>query len=112
MRELENVIERASHLVKGQMLLPEHLPEKFRPYHNPLLHISEGSATPENDQSVTVPLGTTLEDMEKTFICKTLASLEGNRTQAAKMLGDWQKHATKEVEKDIIRTYAGCSFVA
>ena len=53
-RELENVIEGASHLVKGQTLLPEHLPEKFHPYHDHRLHISEGSATPENNQSLTV----------------------------------------------------------
>ena len=86
-RELENVIERAYHFVKGQMLLPEHLPEKFRPYHNRLLHISEKPSTPENDQSVTVPLDMTLEEVEETFIRKVLASLEGNRTQAAKMLG-------------------------
>ncbi len=86
-RELENVIERASHLVKGQMLLPEHLPKKFHPYHNHRLHISEKSSTPENDQSVTVPLDMTLEEVEETFIRKVLASLEGNRTQAAKMLG-------------------------
>ena len=81
------MIEGASHLVEGQMLLPEHLPEKFRPYHNHLLHISEKLATPENAQSVTVPLDMTLEEVEETFIRKVLASLEGNRTQAAKMLG-------------------------
>ena len=85
-RELENVIERASHLVKGRMLLPEHLPEKFHPYHNHRLHISEKSSTPENAQSVTVPLDMTLEEVEETFIRKVLASLAGNRTQAAKVL--------------------------
>ena len=86
-RELENVIERASHLFKGQILLPEHLPEKFHPYHNHRLHISEGPATPENAQSVTVPLDMTLEEVEETFIRKVLASLDGNRTEAAKTLG-------------------------
>ena len=86
-RELENVVETASHLVKGQILLPEHLPEKFHPYHNHRLHISEGPATPENAQSVTVPIDMTLEEVEETFIRKVLASLDGNRTQAAKTLG-------------------------
>ena len=86
-RELENVIERAIHLVKGQMLLPEHLPEKFHPYHDHPLHISEGSATPENNQSITVPLDMTLEEVEETFIRKVLVSLDGNRSQVAKMLG-------------------------
>ncbi len=86
-RELENAIERASHLVKGQILLPEHLPEELRPYHNHPLPISEGPGTSENNQSVTVPLDMTLEEVEETFIRKVLASLEGNRTQVAKMLG-------------------------
>ena len=86
-RELENVIEGASHLVKGQILLPEHLPEKFHPYHDHPLHISAGPATPENAQSVTVSLDMTLEEVEETFIRKVLASLDGNRTEAAKTLG-------------------------
>ena len=81
------MVETASHLVKGQILLPEHLPEKFHPYHNHRLHISEGPATPENAQSVTVPIDMTLEEVEETFIRKVLASLDGNRTQAAKTLG-------------------------
>ncbi len=86
-RELENVIETASHLVSGRMLLPEHLPEKFRSSHNHPLPISEGPATLENAHSLTVPLDMTLEEVEETFIRKVLASVEGNRTEAAKMLG-------------------------
>ena len=97
-RELENVIERASHLVKGRMLLPEHLPEKFHPYHNHPLHISEGPATLENNQSVTVSLDMTLEEVEETFIRKVLASLEGNRTQAAKMLGIGRSTLQRELK--------------
>ena len=98
-RELENVIEGASHLVEGQMLLPEHLPEKFRPYHNRLLHISEKPSTLENDQSVTVPLDMTLEEVEETFTRKVLASLEGNRTQAAKMLGIGRSTLQRKLKK-------------
>lgn len=98
-RELENVIERASHLVEGEMLLPEHLPQKLRPYHDHLLHISEGPATPENAQSVTVPLDMTLEEVEETFIRKVLASLDGNRTQAAKMLGIGRSTLQRKLKK-------------
>ena len=85
-RELENVIERAVHLVDGQMLLPEHLPEAFRTYSNRGVHISEKPSTPENDRSVTILLGMTLEEVEETFIRKVLALLDGNRTKAAEML--------------------------
>ena len=69
-RELENVIEGASHFVKGQMLLPEHLPEKLQTYQNRPMNV------PENDRSMTVPLDMTLEEVEETFIRKVLASLD------------------------------------
>ena len=80
-RELENVIETASHLVKGQILLPEHLPEAFQTYPNRPVNV------PKNARSMTVSLDMTLEEVEETFIRKVLASLDGNRSQAAKMLG-------------------------
>ena len=51
------------------------------------MNISEEIATPENEQSVSVPLGTTLEAMEATFIRETLARFDGNRTKTAEVLG-------------------------
>lgn len=98
-RELENAIESASHFVKGQMLLLEHLPEAFRTYPNRRRYISEKPSTPENDRSLTVPLDMTLEEVEETFIRKVLASLDGNRSQAAKNLGIGRSTLAKEVEK-------------
>ena len=92
-RELENVIEGASYLVKGQMLLLEHLPEKFQTYQNRLVNV------PENDRSVTVPLDMTLEEVEETFIRKVLASLEGNRMAAAKMLGIGRSTLQRKLKK-------------
>lgn len=92
-RELENVIERASHYVKGQMLLPEHLPEKFQTYQNRPVNV------PEKDLSVTVPIDLTLEELEKTFICKVLASLDGNRTAAARMLGISRSTLQRKLKK-------------
>ena len=92
-RELENVIEGASHLVKGQMLLLEHLPEKFQTYQSRPVNV------PENDRSVTVPLDMTLEEVEETFIRKVLASLEGNRMAAAKMLGIGRSTLQRKLKK-------------
>ena len=91
-RELENVIENASHFVKGQMLLPEHLPDH-------LLHISEKPSTLENDRNVIVSLDMTLEEVEETFIRKVLASLDGNRSQAAKMLGIGRSTLKRKLKK-------------
>ena len=92
-RELENVIEGASYLVKGQMLLLEHLPEKFQTYQSRPVNV------PENDRSVTVPLDMTLEEVEETFIRKVLASLEGNRMAAAKMLGIGRSTLQRKLKK-------------
>ena len=91
-RELENVIESASHFVKGQMLLPEHLPDH-------LLHISEKPSTLENDRDVMVSLDMTLEEVKETFIRKMLASLDGNRSHAAKKLGIGRSTLQRKLKK-------------
>ena len=98
-RELENVIESASHLVEGQMLLPEHLPETFRTYPNRRGHISEKPSTPENDRDVMISLDMTLEEVGETFIRKMLASLDGNRSQAAKNLGIGRSTLQRKLKK-------------
>ena len=85
-RELENVIERGISLVKDGVLLPMHLREDVRTYQKQHTDVSETIATPENQQIVGRPLGATLEEVEETFIRETLAWLNGNRTEAAKVL--------------------------
>lgn len=86
-RELENVIERASYLARGQALLLEHLPEAFQAYQNRLVDTPEKLSISENGQSVNVPIDTMLEAVEETYIRKTLASLDGNRLETARILG-------------------------
>ena len=92
-RELENVIESASHLVNGQMLLPEHLPEKLQTYQKRPVNV------PENDRGVMVSLDMTLEEVEETFIRKMLVSLDGNRSQAAKNLGIGRSTLQRKLKK-------------
>ncbi len=86
-RELENAVEKASYFAKKEILLPKHLPREIRTYPKRSMNISEEIATPGNKQSVSVPLGTTLEAMEATFIRETLAGFDGNRTKTAEALG-------------------------
>ncbi len=87
-RELENTIERVSYLIKEGALLPKHLPQKIQTYRKQsIVNISQEIAIPENRQSVNVPLGTTLEALEATFIRETLAGFNGNRTKTAEVLG-------------------------
>ena len=85
-RELKNVIERAVSLAKDGILLPRHLRKNIRTYRKQHTDVSEDISTPENEKIVGRPLGATLEEVEETFIRETLAWLDGNRTEAAKVL--------------------------
>ena len=86
-RELENIVQVASCLVKGAVFLPEHLPEGIQMYQKRPVSIFGEIATPEDEQKVSIPLGTTLRDMEEVYTLDTLAWLDGNRTKTADMLG-------------------------
>jgi two-component system response regulator HydG len=72
-RELENCIERAVVLSKGTSLTAAELPPSVR-----ALHQKEG---------LRLPVGITLDDLEREAILRTLAHCNGNRAAAAKMLG-------------------------
>ena len=76
-RELRNVIERATLLADGHPLTPAHLPEGLR---GPQL----GTEAPS---TLTLPLGITLEEVEKAVILKSLELAGNNRTRAAGILG-------------------------
>ncbi len=84
--ELENVIERAVSLARDGVLLPRHLRKNIRTYRKQHTDISEVIATLESGRIVGRPLGASLEEVEETFIRETLAWLDGNRTETAKVL--------------------------
>jgi len=70
-RELENVIERAVVLTRGEILLPEALPPQIR---------LQGKKGPAKGQG-------TLEELIRQAILKALIQTNGNRRQAARLLG-------------------------
>lgn len=72
-RELENVIQVAVLMTNSDVILPEHLTEKFRPK--------------EKFEPSGISVGMTLEEMEKKLILKTLQQTNYNVTQSAKILG-------------------------
>ena len=73
-RELSNVLERAVVLNSTRYIAVPDLPLHFAP---------EASS----DTKISIPLGTSLKEMEDILIQKTLDLTKGDRTQAAKMLG-------------------------
>jgi len=76
-RELENVIQRALALSSGPLLTAEDL-----------LLAGEGTRTGAPEAGDGAPtVGTTMRDMERQLIQRTLDGTGGNRTKAAKLLG-------------------------
>lgn len=79
-RELENTIERGVIIARSEYLTTEELPPNIR-------KIAESETGYDSD----VTVGSTIKDMEKEFIARTLVSVAGNRTHAAKILGITRK---------------------
>ncbi len=84
-RELKNCIESVVVLSKGDTINPEDLPE----------HIREG----QPDKELTLRLGSTLDEIEKQVIMKTLAMVKGNKSQAAQTLGIGLKTLYRRLEE-------------
>jgi two-component system response regulator HydG len=73
-QELENTIERAVVLCRGDLITEEDLPEEVR---------LEG----EEKKKLVIPMGATLEEIEKRVIVETLKHHRGNKQAAARALG-------------------------
>ncbi|MCS6924355.1 MAG: sigma-54 dependent transcriptional regulator [Candidatus Binatia bacterium] len=94
-RELFNVLERAAIVAAGEVIRPEHLlleeVEGCRTVTachpspaSPLAPLETGPAGPDGD---VIRAGMSVQEMEERLIRKTLAQVNNNRTQAAKLLG-------------------------
>ena len=73
-RELENLMERAVVLCRGDIIGIEDLPPNMR------------ESTPER-RSITIAIGTPLEEVERLLIRETLALTRGDKRLAAQLLG-------------------------
>jgi two-component system, NtrC family, response regulator HydG len=79
-RELRNTIERAAIVCDGELIRPEHLPVPI-----PAARASWRDA--ESPDSVAFPIGTSLDEVEKGVILRTLATHGNNKTLTAQILG-------------------------
>ena len=76
-RELENCIERAVALCAGGEIEPSHLPAKVVDHQPVRMELST------SDPAVMI----TLDEMERRYVRQVLASVNGNKTHAARVLG-------------------------
>ncbi|MBN1764926.1 MAG: sigma-54-dependent Fis family transcriptional regulator [Sedimentisphaerales bacterium] len=85
-RELKNVIQRAVLVCPGEVLLPEHLPDRFKhaKRHRPV---------------ITFEIGTSLMDIEKEAVVRTLAANRNNRKKTAAMLGISRRALYNKLDK-------------
>ncbi|MDX8409891.1 MAG: sigma-54 dependent transcriptional regulator [Mariprofundales bacterium] len=80
-RELENCMHRAFLMSAGQQIQPEHLGL------NPLGAIASKATRDQQDGDQEIRAGMSIRDMERVLIEQTLEHVQGNRTEAAKLLG-------------------------
>ncbi len=73
-RQLRNLMERMVVTVKDPVVLPEHLPEDIQ-------------ASKEDRRTMVVALGSSLDDIEREVIRRTLTEVTNHREKAAKLLG-------------------------
>ncbi len=89
-RELRNVLERAVALTEFEKLIVEDLPERIRDYRQSTFRID--TANPAELQ--------TLESVERQYIQRVLDSVQGNRTEAARILGLDRKTLYRRLKAD------------
>jgi DNA-binding NtrC family response regulator len=73
-RQLRNLIERLVVTVRDPIIQPEHLPEEIQ-------------ASQEDARTMLITLGTSLENIEREVVRRTLAEVTNHREKAAKLLG-------------------------
>jgi two-component system response regulator HydG len=95
-RELSNVIERAVVFSQADRITVSELPSH-------LLLIAQRRGTSEpmslNNASISVPLGTSLEDVEELLIRKTLEATSGDKNMTAKLLGINSRTIYRKLDK-------------
>ena len=85
-REIKNVLHRAVIICSGEVLLPEHLPQRLR-------------TGKQVKQDLHFPLGTTLDVIEREVIRQTLQALDNNRQRAAAVLGISRRTLYNKLDK-------------
>jgi transcriptional regulator of acetoin/glycerol metabolism len=81
-RELQNVLEQTLLLSPFMVVLPEHLPERFRP---------------KRDE--TLPVLPPLEEAERKQIIQALQTTSWNQSQAAQLLGIDRKTLRTKIQR-------------
>lgn len=94
-RELKNVVERCNILSEGVKVDPSTVPSRIHKGKN-IYPVCSGR---ELKNMIQIPVGTSLEEVEKKVIDQTLNSCQNNKTEAAKILGFSRKTLHNKLDK-------------
>mgnify|MGYP003770915377 CR=1 FL=1 len=109
-RELKSVLAQAAVMAEPGLILPEHLPARitslarktsistavppvepaldpFIPSLVPKFSVELESDVKSTQNGIFIPMGFSLEEVQKAYVLKTLAHCANNKTRAARMLG-------------------------
>jgi DNA-binding NtrC family response regulator len=89
-RELKNVVQRAVLVCEGEVMLPDHLPPRFKPG-KPVC------------SKVSFEIGTPLEQVEREMVIRALEAAENNRKHAADLLGISRRALYNKLQKHNIK---------
>jgi two-component system response regulator HydG len=96
-RQLENAVERAVVLTKGEMIVPGDLPPE-------ILKTVEASVAGESalmdEKTISISLGTPLEAIERRVIEETLKHSRGDKNLASKILGISARTIYRKMEEE------------
>ncbi|HNZ67274.1 MAG TPA: helix-turn-helix domain-containing protein, partial [Planctomycetota bacterium] len=94
-RELENKIEQAIVMADGDTLYPRHFSSEIQKIHINGT-INDRSS---NKDVIQMEVGSSLREMEKELIVRTLNKVAGNKTKAAEILGIGTRTLYRKIEE-------------
>ncbi|MDR8390221.1 sigma-54 dependent transcriptional regulator [Aliifodinibius sp. S!AR15-10] len=89
-RELKNIVERCVILSPSEEIDPSILPDRF--FKN-----TDSLKEKDDDMFLQVPMGSTLQEVERAVILQTLAKVNNNKTEAARILGLTRKTLSSKI---------------
>jgi two-component system response regulator HydG len=95
-RQLENAIERAVVLTRGDLITPGDLPPEVQKAAGP----AELKSVLLDEKTLSIPLGTPLEAIEKRVIEETLRHSRGDKNLASKILGISARTIYRKIEEE------------
>jgi two-component system, NtrC family, response regulator HydG len=96
-RQIENAVERAVVLTRGEVIAPGDLPpEILKAVERP----GAGEAALMDEKRISIPLGTPLEMIEKKVIEETLRYSRGDKNVASKILGISARTIYRKLEEE------------